>query len=186
MSKFTDECALGNHEYRPINPIWWECVHCSISHNFEPVKSAPAKEINQLREQVESLRKKIEKYEKVEAIPDDSPFVGSQSVEAIIDLLAQYYPVPVAGRHYAVHLKRQFSKTRAEGFCDACGGLGGIVDCMCGGTGLAKDAVIYLRNEVHRLQDMLLRRGRYEGYQARYAGDCGFCGVCENCKAGRT
>lgn len=263
------ECELGKHEYRPVHN-WWECARCGVSNNFKPMPGHVATEIATLREKldvetkeadrlmgvaddywkrIEELEKRLEEYEKspVEAFTS-SPFVGTKGLGEIIDLLATYYPIPVAGQHYAAHLKYEFAQLRkqrkdaeaadelehnrangweAEGACDACGGMGGIIDCMCQGSGRAKDAVIFLREEVYRLQDMLLRRDRYrsavtdlellngflqcrymhgpspcmkcgfpgwdhfpkkeyEGYQAKWVGDCGFCGVCANCKGGRT
>lgn len=37
---------------------------------------------------------------------------------------------------------------RANAACDACAGQGGNPGCMCGGTGLASDAVCYLRSKL--------------------------------------
>ena len=36
--------------------------------------------------------------------------------------------------------------------CDACAGQGNFPNCMCGGTGHATDAVIYLRDRVIELE----------------------------------
>lgn len=318
----TTECTYGNHTWvAEIDGAWQTCSSCGVSNNFKSKPGSVAKEINGLRERldreakeadrlmgvaddywkrIKELEKKLEEYEKspVEAFTS-SPFVGTKGLGEIIDLLATYYPIPVAGQHYAAHLKYEFAQLRkqrkdaeaadeleskradewkAEGACDACGGMGGIIDCMCEGSGRAKDAVIYLRKEGWRLQALardqaennkndkdalhqenvrwrevaattnasnpdtldacirllkgnfdrgyawglnkrtdeiaLLRRwvschymhsdfgpcmkcgcpslddlphmGNFEGYEAKYDGDCGFCGVCEACKAGRT
>jgi len=40
---------------------------------------------------------------------------------------------------------------RAEGMCDACAGEG-PANCMCGGSGKAADAVIYLREKLFDIQ----------------------------------
>lgn len=39
-------------------------------------------------------------------------------------------------------------KYRAGAMCDACMGVPGKATCMCGGTGMAADAVTYLRTQL--------------------------------------
>lgn len=40
-------------------------------------------------------------------------------------------------------------------WCDGCAGQPGKVDCMCGGTGLASDAVVYLRERLLKAEEAL-------------------------------
>ena len=178
----TQECTFGNHQYYRKDATWWECRECGVLNNFEPKPGSMAKEINRLRQENADLILRCALAENLAEKPklsfETSPFVGNKSVDEIIDTLSTYYPVPVAGQHYAAHLKYEFAQLRkqrkdaesadelehnranewqAEGACDACGGMGGIIDCMCGGSGRAKDAVIYLRKEGWRLQELVIK-----------------------------
>lgn len=53
-----------------------------------------------------------------------------------------------------------------EAACDACAGVGDDPDCMCGGSGLATDAVAYLR-------DQLLKRPKRAEVRCNNDGDFG-------------
>ena len=49
--------------------------------------------------------------------------------------------------------------------CDSCAGRGGDPDCMCGGTGRATDAVIYLRDRLQEATAVLEYYGAPETYE---------------------
>lgn len=53
-----------------------------------------------------------------------------------------------------------------ESACDACAGAGDDENCMCGGSGLATDAVVYLR-------DQLLKRPK-RAVVEHTVPDCGY------------
>lgn len=42
------------------------------------------------------------------------------------------------------------TKVSPEAACDACAGAGDNANCMCGGSGLATDAVVWLREQLLR------------------------------------
>lgn len=48
----------------------------------------------------------------------------------------------------AGNLEAELEKYKAGAMCDACMGAPGKVTCMCGGTGMASDAVTYLRKQL--------------------------------------
>lgn len=56
--------------------------------------------------------------------------------------------------------------TDHDWMCDGCAGKGDNKDCMCGGTGKAVDAVIYLRRRVLRAEEALDFYADPENYHA--------------------
>lgn len=45
-------------------------------------------------------------------------------------------------------IEKALEKYRYGAMCDACMGVPGTVTCMCGGSGMASDAVTYLRKQL--------------------------------------
>lgn len=45
-------------------------------------------------------------------------------------------------------IEEALKKYRYGAMCDACMGVPGTVTCMCGGSGMASDAVTYLRKQL--------------------------------------